>query len=80
MAQKVVKVGLSQINNPTPMGLKYFFRAIAFLSGVWAMVPQELLHITDDQYGFINKWIILVNAIVVFGIKFFGLEDKFPRY
>lgn len=73
---KVVRVGLAQVNNPTPLVAKYIFRAIAFLSGIWALLPQDLLNVHDDMYGQINRWIIVGNTVILFAIKFFGWDYK----
>lgn len=74
---KTVQFGIGQVTNPTPLIAKYIFRAIAFLSGVWALLPQDLLtHISDDTYGQINKWIIVGNTVILFAIKFWGWDYK----
>lgn len=70
----VVKFGIGQLLNPTPMWAKYIMRAVAFISGVWAILPQDLIHLTDAQYGQANRWIIVVNAVLLFAIKFFGWD------
>lgn len=73
---KVVKIGIQQIANPTPSWMKNIFRAIAFLSGVWALLPQDLIGCDDNLYGQVNRWIIVGNTVILFAIKFFGWDYK----
>ena len=73
---KTVQFGLAQINNPTPLTAKYIFRIIAFLSGVWALLPQDLLGLSSEILAATNKWIIVGNTVVMFAIKFFGWDYK----
>ena len=71
---KVVKFGLGQLNNDTPLFIKYIMRGFAFLSGIWAILPQDLAALTDHQYGQANRWILFTNAVLLFAIKFFGWD------
>lgn len=70
-----VKIGMKQLNNPTPKGLKTFFRWFSFVNGVaaiiLAMLPQVPEHVKYNilTYGAIG------NAVIHFGIKFFGLQN-----
>lgn len=70
-----IKVGPDQLRNPTPKGLKTFFRWYSFLNGVavivLAMLPQVPEHIKYNivSYGAVG------SAVIHFGIKFFGLQD-----
>lgn len=74
---KVITIGLGQINNPTPQFMKYIMRGAQFLSGVWALLPQDLFtNLSDAQYSHINKWIIVGNTVLLFAIKFFGWDYK----
>lgn len=73
---KTVQFGVKQLLNPTPMLAKYILRAVAFISGVWALLPQDLIGLSDDVYGQVNRWIIVANAIILFAIKFFGWDYK----
>lgn len=70
-----VKVGLSQINNPTPKPLKTFFRWFSFLQGASAIVVAMLPQIPEH----LKLQIVLVgsvgSALIHFAIKFFGLQD-----
>lgn len=71
-----VGFGLGQINNPTPMFAKYIMRGVAFASGVWALLPQDLIGLTDAQYGQANRWLLVGNAVLLFAIKFFGWKPS----
>lgn len=73
---KVVKVGLEQLGNDTPIFMKYILRVFAFICGVWALLPQDLIALPEHTINSINRWIPIVNAILLFGIKFFGWAPK----
>lgn len=73
---KSIVFGTQSINKPTPLIFKHIFRAIAFLSGVWAILPQDLTNISDHLYADINKWIIVGNTVILFAIKFFSWDYK----
>lgn len=75
---EVVKFGLDQVNNPTPIGLKWALRIFQFLTGVWGLLPQDMLPLSEDDYMRACKWLLVANAVMLFGIKFFGLDYK-PR-
>ena len=73
--EKVVKVGVKQLNNPTPKALVYIFRAYTFLAGLWVLF-QPNLSIPDTLVAEINKWILLGVPVIQYVIKFFGLDFK----
>lgn len=73
---KVVTFGVDSISKPTPLFMKYTFRAFMFLSGVWALLPQDLLHLTDTQLATTNRWLIVGNTVMLFAIKFFSWDYK----
>lgn len=74
--EKVVKVGLGQLSNPTPLALKYVFRTASFLVGLWAIVQHMEMGIPEDVIPKINEWCVLVLPIIHYAIKFFGLDYK----
>lgn len=74
--KSVVRFGVGQLSNPTPLFAKHIFRAVAFLSGVWALLPQDLINLSDHAYGQANRWLLVANAIVLFATKFFGWDTK----
>lgn len=69
---KTVQVGIAMLSKPTPQWMKYILRGVALVSGIWALLPQDLLMVDDHDYGMINKWIIVINTVILFVIKFFG--------
>lgn len=73
---KQVVFGMSAVAKPTPLWMKYIFRGFAFLSGVWALLPQDLLNIDANAMADISRWIIVSNTIMLFAIKFFGWDYK----
>lgn len=73
---KTVQFTLDALDKPTPLFMKYIFRAIAFLSGVWAILPQDLLNIDVITMGQVNRWIIVGNTVILFAIKFFKWDYK----
>ena len=83
-SQKVVKFGVAQIKNPTPLFLKYIFRAVSFFSGLWALLAPAMTHITPETLADINKWLLIGNTIIHYAIKFFGWdwqpEDNYTRF
>lgn len=74
-----VSFGVKSLSKPTPPILHWIFGAVAFLSGIWALLPPELLHISKDVVAEVNHWIIISNSIMLFTIKFFGLDYKKPE-
>lgn len=74
-AGKKLVVGAQALNQETPKAMKTVMRLLAFLSGVWAILPQDLINLTDEHYGMVNKWIIVANTVVLFAIKFFGWKN-----
>lgn len=76
MAEQVVKVGLNQVSNPTPLFLKYIFRIYTFLAGLWAIFAPMLTQIPEDQMAEINKWVLIGVPIIHYTIKFFGLDYR----
>lgn len=71
---KIVKFGVGQLANDTPIFMKYILRIVAFLSGLWAILPQDLIAMDDHTYGQINRWIVVGNTMLLFAIKFFGWD------
>lgn len=76
MEDKVIKFGLSQVANPTPMALKYVFRVVSFCSGLWALLAPSFTHIDPQTLADINKWLLVGNTTIHYAIKFFGLDYK----
>lgn len=71
-ANKVIKFGINQLNKPTPMILKYIFRTVSFLSGLWALLSGQFTHLTPEMTAEIFKWLLIANTAMHYAIKFFG--------
>lgn len=74
-----VKFGVGQLSNPTPVFVKNIFRAFALISGIWAILPPDMLHLAPTTLAEVNKWIIISNPLILFITKFFGW-DYTPTY
>ncbi len=74
--EKVVKVGVEQLQNPTPKALKYIFRAYTFLAGLWAILAPQITHIPADTMAEVNKWLLAGVPVIHYTIKFFGLDYR----
>lgn len=75
-AGKVVKVGVAQLDNPTPMWAKNIFRTVSFITGVWALVQHMDFGLKPDLIADINEWCIAIVPVMHFAIKFFGWDYK----
>lgn len=71
---KVVKIGIGQITNPTPLWAKYIFRAYTFLAGLWAILAPNITTIDEHTMAEINKWILIGVPVIHYAIKFFGWD------
>lgn len=71
-AGKVVKFGLGQLNNPTPMWANYIFRAISFITGIWALIQHMDMGFAPEMVAKINAWALLGLPLIHFTTKFFG--------
>lgn len=71
---KVVKVGLKQVNNDTPMWARWVFRIILYLSAVYVMAVQPNLDLSESVQALVNKWLLFGNAFINVTIKFFGWD------
>jgi len=74
-AGKVIKVGLAQLNHPTPNWINWIFRAILYTSGLFALISTQL-PLTNIQVEHIDKWLLIGNTLVHFSTKFFGWDFK----
>lgn len=74
--EQVVKVGVDQLNNPTPKPLLYLFRGYSFLAGLWAILGPQITQIPAETMAEINKWLLAGVPVIHFTIKFFGLDYK----
>lgn len=70
---KVVKFGIGQLQNPTPLFVKYTFRCILFISALWALLSTQF-GLPADVMAMINKWLLIGNSTINLAIQFFGLD------
>lgn len=64
--------GTQALNQPTPMMLRYIFRAVLYLSTLWALLAPVMTDIPEPTQLLINKYLLLGNTIISGTIKFFG--------
>lgn len=67
-------VGAKGLKNPTPMALRWLFRIILYLSGVWALFIAPNVDVPDNIQAEINKWLLVGNGIINHAIKYFGWD------
>lgn len=72
---KVIKVGVAQLNNPTPQVFKYILRTVLYISSLWAFLAPTLTNISPDTLSEINMWLLRANGLLSVTIKFFGWSD-----
>ena len=75
-AGKTVAFGTDQLTNPTPVFIKNIFRAVLYLSALWAVISPSVTEIPADTLAVINKYLLLGNAVINVTIKFFGYDFK----
>lgn len=71
---KVVKFGVKQVHNDTPVFVKWIFRAILYSSGLYALVIQPTLKLPVETQLLIDTWIIVGNNFIHFTTRFFGWD------
>lgn len=74
-----LKVGVDQLNNPTPMWLKYIFRTVLYLSALWTLIAPMLTDLSEIQLAEITKWLFIANTAINVAIKFFGWDFTTDR-
>lgn len=63
----------SAMAGATPMAIKFFYRALMFFSGLWALVIEpQFPHIPVKVGHDIDKWILIGNALIYYVCQFFG--------
>lgn len=73
---KTVTIGVDQLNNPTPLWIKYIFRTYTFIAGLWAIISPSITNIDAETLSEINKWLLVGVPIIHYSIKFFGWDYK----
>lgn len=75
-AGKSVTFGTDQLNNPTPVFIKNIFRAVLYVSALWAVIAPGITELDAGTLATINKYLLLGVAVVNVTIKFFGYDFK----
>ncbi len=70
----VIKVGLSQIGNPTPKWMSKIANAIIFASLAWALVSPSLPELSPEVVAVITRYIMIASGLIKLATKFFGLN------
>lgn len=70
---QTVKFGVAQLQNEVPTVIKYIYRTILFLSGIYALISTSL-HIPDTVNVEVLKIISLSDSILYFTCQFFGIQ------
>jgi len=73
---KSIQFGIEQLSNPTPKNVKVIFRAILYLSAVWAVMSPSLTEISPTILASVNKYLLLGTAVINVTIQFFGWDYK----
>ncbi len=72
----VLKIGFSQIGNPTPIAAKYVFKAVLFLAVAWSFIAPTITELSPETIAIINTWSLRLVGLVRVSIAFFGLDYK----
>ena len=73
-AGATVKVGLSQLKNPTPIWMSKWANGIIFASLAWALVSPSLPEIPAPVVADITRYIMIASGLIKLATKFFGLQ------
>jgi len=73
-AGATVKVGLSQLNNPTPLWLSKLANGIIFASLAWAMISTSLPELSPELVAAITRYVMISSGLIKLATKFFGLQ------
>lgn len=73
-AGATVKVGLSQLNNPTPKWMSKLSNGIIFASLAWALVGPSMPEIPADVAAAITRYVMIASGLIKLATKFFGLQ------
>jgi hypothetical protein len=73
-AGATVKVGLSQINNPTPQWMSKLANGIIFASLAWALVSPSLPELSPEIVAAITRYVMISSGLIKLATKFFGLQ------
>lgn len=73
-AGATVKLGLSQLNNPTPKWMSKLANGIIFASLAWAFISPELNELSPELIATITRYIMIGSGLIKLATKFFGLQ------
>lgn len=73
-AGATVKVGLSQLKNPTPKWMSDLANFIIYLSLVWAFVSPSLPELSPELVAAITRYVMIASGLIKLTTKFFGLQ------
>lgn len=73
-AGATVKVGFSQLKNPTPKWMSKWANGIIFASLAWALFSPELHELSPELIATITRYIMIATGLIKLATKFFGLQ------
>lgn len=73
-AGATVKVGLSQLNNPTPKWMSKLANGIIFASLAWAMISTSIPELSPETVAMITRYVLMSSGLIKLGSKFFGYQ------
>jgi hypothetical protein len=74
---KKFAVGLDQLNNPTPMWIKWPIRVLIFLTGLWAYLEPQMTDLVPADLAYlIGRWSTIITAVLFFLSKTTGWDFK----
>lgn len=69
-----VKMGLSQLKNPTPLWMSKVANGIIFASLAWAMISTSIPELSPELVAMITRYLMMASGLIKLATKFFGLE------
>ena len=73
-AGATVKIGVSQLNNPTPKWMSKLANAIIFGSLAWAMISTSIPELSPELVAAITRYLMMASGLIKLATKFFGLQ------
>lgn len=73
-AGATIKVGMSQLKNPTPRWMSKISNGIIFASLAWAMISTSIPELSPEVVAIITRYLMMVSGLIKLATKFFGLE------
>lgn len=69
-----LKVGVSQLKNPTPKWMSNIANGILFSALAWALISSQLPEIPSHIAAHIDHYLLVASGLVKLATKFFGLQ------